>query len=120
MWIKKQHITQIKTSLFNLEFVTDTALANIEYLDENCPAYIPPDHWPPHSPYLNILDFGIWSDLEVRVWKHHNIHDIESLKVAIVEEWDEYPQINIDNSIDVFRKRVRQVIDANGGHIEKL
>ena len=51
--------------------------------------------------------------------KKNNIHDIESLKVAIVEEWNDYPQANIDNSINVFRNRVRRVINAKGGHIEK-
>ena len=69
---------------------------------------------------MNVLDFSVWGDLEARVWKRRNFHDIESLKAAIVKEWDKYPQMNIDNSIDVFRKRVRQVIDANGGHIEKF
>ena len=65
---------------------SDTAKATLEYLNENCPAYVKPDHWPPKSPNLNVLDFVIWRDLEKKLWKNKP-HDVESLRQAIIKEW---------------------------------
>ena len=58
--------------------------------------------------------------LEVQVWKHHDIADIESLRAVIIEEWEKYHQAKIDRAINAFRKRVLEVIKANGGHIKKF
>ena len=54
-----------------------TAKATLEYLNENCSAYVKPDHL--NSPDLNVLDFAIWGDFEKKVWKNKP-HDFESLR----------------------------------------
>ena len=94
-----------------------TAKTTLEYLNEKCPAYVKPDYWPPNSPDFNVLDFIIWGDFEKKVWKNKP-HDVESLKQAIIKEWRIYSQEIIDNAIDSFRKRLRQIINADGGYIE--
>ena len=68
-----------------------TAKATLEYLNENSPAYVKPDHWPSNSPDLNILEFITWGDFEKKVWKSKP-HDVESLKQAIIKEWRDYLQ----------------------------
>ena len=57
--------------------------------------------------------------LEQNVYKGRKITDLETLKSAIVEEWDKIPQDTINRCIDVFRVRLRLVIAAEGGHIER-
>ena len=94
-----------------------TAKASIAYLDENCPRYIKPDFWPPNSPDLNVLDFAVWGDFESKVWKNKPT-DVESLKEAIKKEWAEYPQEILDNAIDSFKKRLRDIVKNEGGYIE--
>ena len=89
-----------------------TAKATLEYLNENCPAYVKPDHQPPNSPDLNVLDFGIWSDFEKKVWKNKP-HNVGSLKQAIIKEWRDYSQEIINNGIDSFCKRFE--INNQGG-----
>ena len=86
-------------------------------MDENWPAYVKPDHWPPNSPDLNDLEFAIWDDFEKKVWKNKP-HDAESLKQGIIKEWRDYSQEIIHNALDSFRKRLRQIIKADGGYIE--
>ena len=98
-----------------------TSKATLAYLEEHCCQFLKPDLWPPNSPDLNPCDYAIWGTLEARIWNHNrfNIKTIEDLKERIVEEWDALPQEMIDKSIDSFRKRVRMLIQQNGGHIEK-
>ena len=83
-----------------------TAKATLEYLNENCPAYVKPDHCPPNSPDLNISDFAIWDDFEKKVSKNKP-DDVESLKQAIIKEWRDYSQEIIDSATNSFRKRLR-------------
>ena len=64
---------------------SNIAKATLEYFNKNCPEYVKPDHWPPNTPNLNVLDFAIWGDVERKVWKNKP-HDDESLKQAIIKE----------------------------------
>ena len=53
-----------------------------------------------------------WKSLEkqtARCW---------SLKQGIIKEWRDHSQEIIDNSIDSFRKRLRQIIKTDSGYIE--
>ena len=94
-----------------------TSKASIAYLDEECPCYVKPHFWPPNSPDLNVLDFSALGDFESKVWKHKPT-DVESLKEAIKAEWAVYPQENIDNAIDSFKKRMKDIVEVDGCHIE--
>ena len=90
-----------------------TAKAALEYLNGNYPVYVKPDHWPPNSPDLNVLDFFTWGGFEKKVWKNKP-YDVENLKQAIIKQWRDYLQEIIDDAIDLFRKRLRQTIKADG------
>ena len=67
---------------------------------------------------LNVLDYCLWSFVEATIHKHQRITDLEHLKREIVKTWDEVPQETVSKAINAFRKRVRAVIKADGGHIE--
>ena len=73
-----------------------TAKPTLECLNENCPAYVKPDHWPPSSPNLNVLGFLIWGDFEKKVWKNKP-HDVERLKQAIIKGYLRYKTITSQN-----------------------
>ena len=56
-----------------------------------------------------------------RFWKNlwkNKVHDVESRKQAIIKEWRDYSQEIINNAIDSFRKRLRQIIKADDRYIE--
>lgn len=78
-----------------------------------------PQDWPPNSPDLNPVDFGIWGILEENVYRGRRITNIESLKEALVTEWNLLPQETINRCIDAFRPRLKRVVEVGGGHIEK-
>ena len=78
-----------------------------------------PDMWPPNSPDLNPVDFCIWGVLAANVYRGRMITGLEQLKEAIVEEWEKFPQETINRAIEHYRKRLRRVIEQNGGHIER-
>ena len=41
------------------------------YLDEHCTKYVKVAFSPPNSLDMNVLDFGIWGDLEARAWENN-------------------------------------------------
>jgi hypothetical protein len=98
-----------------------TSAASIKYLEEHVPILLPPEMWPPNSPDLNPLDYGLWEILERMVWSHGvRATTIDGLKARIVQCWEEISQETINNTIGSFRHRIQSVIDANGGHIERF
>ena len=74
--------------------------------------------WPPHSPDLNPLDYVMWGAIEAIVWQN-KIQTMDELKTAIVRVWEEFPQATINRSLDSFRKRLKLVVEADGGNIER-
>lgn len=97
-----------------------TAQLTLDKLDKQKQlSLLQPENWPPNSPDLNPVDFGIWGLLEQNVYRGRRITDIESLKEALVYEWNRIPQETIDNCINAFRPRLKRVVEVGGGHIEK-
>jgi len=51
-----------------LTFITDiyhqNAHAAVEYLEREMPEFILPLMWPPNLPYLNLVDYSVWSILQ--------------------------------------------------------
>ena len=78
-----------------------------------------PHHWPPYSPDLNPIDFAIWELLEQNVHRGRKITNLDSLKEAIVKERNKIPQEIIDKCIEMFKPRLRRVIEVEGRHIER-
>ena len=96
-----------------------TAKKVLDYLEQAVPDFLPPDHWPPSSPDLNPLDYGVWSILKQKVYRE-KITDIDHLKRRIRAGWKEITQDQIGNTINVFRKRVRKMLEVDGKRFEHL
>ncbi|KAK6037536.1 hypothetical protein COOONC_24959 [Cooperia oncophora] len=82
------------------------------------PDFISAEEWPASSPDLNPLDYNLWSYLESKACAtpHPNL---DSLKAALIREWDEIDDALLRPVIDAFPKRLRAVVRAKGGRIEK-
>lgn len=93
------------------------AITTQQWCTSNLPDFISTSQWPPYSPDLNPLDYSIWGILEARVnAKRHR--SIESLKTALIKEWDNLPMEMVRNSIDSWIPRLNAVVQKKGGRIE--
>jgi transposase len=87
-------------------------------LREECGYGILP--WPPNSPDLNPIE-NAWLILKShlrRRWadSEQRPHSAEELFVEACEEWEKIPQQTIDKWIEGMPRRMKAVLDANGGH----
>jgi len=62
------------------------ARAAIKLLGAETPEFIPPQLWPPNSPDLHPVDYGMWEILQEKVYKAH-ITDLDKLKERLRMEW---------------------------------
>ena len=63
-----------------------TAKATIEYLECNVTEVVSPHCWPPRSPDLNPLDYGIWLSIDQKVFKE-KIRDLDHLIERLFHVW---------------------------------
>ena len=96
-----------------------TANMVLQYLETAVLELLKPDHWPPSSPDLNSLDYGIWSILKKNVYRQ-KIRDVDHLKQRIRAVWQELSQDQIDNTINRFRMRVKKMPEVEGKRFEHL
>ena len=81
--------------------------------------YITKDQWPPSSPDLNPMDYCIWNLLKEKVYKgEREPFDLDSLKSKIRESWESISLLDIRKAIKKWKKRLRLVIQEEGGPIE--
>ena len=66
---------------------------------------------------LNLVDYQIWGKLQERVYRSR-IHAVDQLKSRLIEEWEHYHQLFIDEVIRQWCPRLRACIRAHGGHFE--
>ena len=61
----------------------------------------------------------IWGSrkLQERVYRSR-IHDVDQLKSRLMEEWEHFHQVFIDEAIRQWRPRLPACIRAHGGHFE--
>uniref|UniRef100_W6NE86 Transposase n=1 Tax=Haemonchus contortus TaxID=6289 RepID=W6NE86_HAECO len=80
--------------------------------------FISTDEWPASSPDLNPLEYNLWSYLESKACAtpHPNL---DFLKAAHIREWDEMDDALLRPVIDALPQRLRAVVRAKGGRIEK-
>ncbi|CAD5212155.1 unnamed protein product [Bursaphelenchus okinawaensis] len=88
-----------------------------EWCRAHFPDYITSAEWPPYSPDLNPMDYSIWSILEARVCCRRH-QTLESLKQALIEEWDKLSPQDLRSIAENFVKRLRLCVAAKGGHFE--
>ena len=96
-----------------------TAKMVVDYLETAVPDFIQPSYWPPSSPDLNPLDYGIWSILKKDVYSV-KIQNMAHLKRRIRKCWNDLPHETINRTIDRFRARVRKMISVDGNRFEHL
>ena len=94
-----------------------TALTAQQFLTRNFAKFWPKDMWPPQSPDLNPLDYGIWGimDKNARATPHPNL---ESLKTSIIREWNNLSQDYVAKTCQQFRGRLEKAVEADGGSFE--
>ena len=98
-----------------------TAKQTQDFLQMNCPDFIDKDEWPPNSPDLNPLDYHVWGEMMTRYSSlNPKPTDIDQLKEALQNIWNELPQASINKAIRSFRQRLQLCIAAEGGHFEQL
>ena len=61
----------------------------------------------------------IWGKLQERVYRSR-IHDVDQLKSRLIEEWEHFHQVFIDEAIRSWRPRIPACIRAHGGHFEHI
>ena len=88
-----------------------------QFCKTNFADFWPEDFWPPSSPDLNPLDYAMWGVLD-RATNKTSHPNIDSLKAAIIKEWDNLSEDFIVKSCRSFRHRIETIIANNGGHIE--
>jgi hypothetical protein len=94
-----------------------TATATQTYLTDNFASFWRKDIWPPNSPDLSPLDYGIWPHMKRKVSaKRHQ--SVNALKSAIRKEWSRMDATFVRKVCSRFRRRVQAVIDSDGGYIE--
>jgi len=70
-----------------------------------------------NSPDLNPVDSQIWGKLQERVYRSRN-HDVDQLKLLLIEEWDFFHQVFDDEMIRQSKTRLQACIRAHGEHFE--
>ena len=74
--------------------------------------------WPPSSPDINPMDFSIWSILESDVSKISH-SSVTALKQALATAWSNVDQETVRRSCLSVTSRLKALVRAKGGHIEK-
>jgi len=98
-----------------------TANQTQNFLHMNCPDFIGKDEWPPNSPDLNPLDYHVWGEMMTRYSSlNPKPTDINQLKEALQNIWNELPQASINKAVRTFRQRLQLCIAGEGGHFEQL
>ena len=59
---------------------------------------ITPALWPANSPDVNPVDCQIWGKLQERVYRSQ-IRDVDQLKSRLIEEWEHFHQVVIDEAV---------------------
>ena len=87
---------------------------NIQFLRNNNIDFI--DDWPSKSPDLNPIEH-LWDNLYTRVRQRQNPPgNVNELRDALLEEWNNIPQAQMNNLIHSMHRRCQAVSKARGGH----
>ena len=94
-----------------------TAKKTVDLLKGSGVRFWEKDLWPSNSPDLNPLDYYFWARIEAKACERpHN--SIAALKKDIEKAVRSLKTDEITHAVSKFRKRVADVIMAEGGHIE--
>ena len=71
--------------------------------------------WPAKSPDFSPIEH-IWDELGRKVRKRQEVHTLDGLRNALIDEWN-LPAVTVQRYVNSMRRRMVACIDANGGHI---
>ena len=72
-------------------------------------------HWPSVSPDINPIEH-IWDYLGRKVRARENEHNIRDLENALIQEWNNIPNVVIRRYVRSMRGRLAACINSRGGH----
>ena len=75
------------------------------------PDFIASSEWPPYSPDLNPMNYGVWSILEARACATRHL-SLESLKQPLRREWDRLSPEDLRPIAENFKTRLGLCIAA--------
>jgi len=84
----------------------------VHLLSHETPDFITPALWPANSPDLNPVDYQIWGKLQERVYRSQ-IRDVDQLKSRLIEEWEHFHQVVIEEAASQWRPRLRACVRAH-------
>ena len=124
--ILRQHIPTLRqvAGAMGFTFQQDGATAHtsndsMAFIRAHFDAIIDKHEWPPKSCDLSPLDYSIWSAMDRGVYRGRDrFYSREDLVSAIREAWDNLPMTTIKGAIRQWRRRLQEVVDADGGHFE--
>jgi len=90
------------------------ARETMQLLTCDTPDFIAPALLQDNSPDLNSVDSQTWGNHRSR------IHDVDQLKSHLIEEWEYFCQVFIDEVIRQWRPCLRACIRAHGGHFKHI
>jgi len=79
---------------------------------------IEPGMWLQNNPDLNPIDYAVQDALQQMAYQRRRFTTVNQLKKASVAEWGKVPQRLVDRAIGQWRRRLRCVVQQQGGHIE--
>jgi len=95
------------------------ACQTVHLLTHETQDFITPALWPVNSLDLNPVDYHIWVTMQERVY-HSQIRDVDQLKSRLIDEWEHFHQVVIDEAVRQWHSRLRACVRlrAHDGHSE--
>ena len=90
-----------------------------QWLVDSGQKFIPKEHWPPYSPDISPLDYGVNGNLK-RILTIRKCKDLDGLARVVKKVWDEYDIKKIRNVLSAWTTCVQIVTDNSGFQIEHL
>ena len=90
----------------------DNARICPQFLNRNNVNVLP---WPAVSPDMNPIDH-IWNYLGRKVRARGNVHNLRDLENALIQEWNNIPNVVIRCYVRSMRGRLAACINSRGGH----
>ncbi len=90
--------------------------STIDFLKSNNVNFWAPDMWPPSSPNLSPLDYGIWPRMVAEV-NHVGYKSLNALKTATQKSWDDLDERFVRRVTGRFRNRLERVLEGGGEYL---
>ena len=83
-----------------------------QFLNRNNVNVLP---WPAVSPDMNLIEH-IWDYLGRKVRARGNVHNLRDLENALIQEWNDIPNVVIRRYVGSMPGRLAACINSRGGH----